>query len=131
MKLQLLAVLPLPLLPSCVGCRSISPYMSPRIEGRVVDEATRQPISSVAVRRGPPKARSSSPSKGGQDLKAPAPVRSETDGTFILNSQRVLVFLRRARWYSVTLSFSHAGYEPLTRTYNLNDSTNTPAGEPL
>jgi len=113
------------------GCQSPSQYVSPRVEGRVVDEQTQQPIQGVSVRRGSDMPQSMEQPRGAQKLVQPPPIYSGADGRFVLGSARDLAFIRRLHWYSVTLSFSHSGYEPLTRTYSLNDSTNTTAGEPL
>jgi hypothetical protein len=63
---------------------------------------------------------------------AKAPVRTERDGRFTLDTERVLTPFRGAGWFSVQLSFEHAGYERLRTNYSrLNLSTNTPNGEPL
>jgi hypothetical protein len=63
-------------------------------------------------------------------VQVPA-VLTDVDGGFALESERALTFLWQVRWYSVTLSFTHPGYEPLARTFSITSSTNTPAGEPL
>jgi hypothetical protein len=96
-----------------------------------MDEQTQQPIKGVSVRRGSDMPQTMETPKGAQRLVQPPPIYSGADGRFVLASARDLAFIRRLHWYSVTLSFSHSGYEPLTRTYSLSDSTNTTAGEPL
>ena len=116
---------------ACAGCHSPSQYSSPRIVGRVVDERTQQPIKGVNVRRGSDAARPMEPPKGGERMVQPPPVYTGADGEFVLQSARALAFIRRLQWYSVTLTFSHPGYERATRSYSLSDSTNTAGGEPL
>jgi hypothetical protein len=116
---------------TCTACKSPSQYISPRIEGRVVDETTRQPIPDVYVRRSSDVPRSRYPVKGAQALSTPAPIATGEDGGFVVGSERALVFLPHSSWASVTLYFNHPGYERLTRTYSQLDSTNAPGGEPL
>ena len=118
-----------------VGCQSTSPsqYISPRVEGRVLDAQTQQPLAGVKVRRVVP---ASAPAvgqvpKGDATLEQTPAVRSHPDGTFVLASQRDLTLFRHTGWYSVTIAFEHAGYLPLTKEYTLGNATNTPAGEPL
>jgi hypothetical protein len=113
------------------GCHSPSQYVSPRVTGRVLNEQTRQPIQNVQVRRQADKPSSLEPPKGGQLLMQAPYILTEADGNFALKSERALAFLWRVRWYSVTLSFAHRGYETLAQTFTLAHSTNTPAGEPL
>jgi len=117
------------------GCKthSLSPYVSPRVEGRVVEAGSHQPIEGVRVVRlsSDESDNIMEPPKGGEKLKKPAPVRTAGDGTFVLDSQRdVVVFLKR-EWYSVTLSFRHSAYEGFTVTYTVADATNTATHEPL
>lgn len=115
------------------GCQSPSQYISPRIEGRVLDAETGVPLRDVQVRRAKdvPDPRPLDPPKGATALKSTLAVRSRADGTFVLASRRDLDFLPRARWYSITLSFEHPGYLQRTANYTLAQSTNTPSGEPL
>jgi hypothetical protein len=113
------------------GCHSPSQYSSPRVTGRVLNEQTQQPIQAVQVRRSADKPTSHEAPKGAQLLVQTPSVLTEADGSFALESQQALAFLWRIRWYSVTVSFTHSGYEPLTRTFTLANSTNSPNGEPL
>jgi hypothetical protein len=117
------------------GCRSTSPsqYISPRVEGRVLDAQTQQPLAGVKVRRVVPDwepAVDQAPTGDAALAQAPAP-RSRQDGTFVLASERDLELFRRSGWVSVTLSFEHAGYETFTTNYTLVNATQTPRGEPL
>jgi hypothetical protein len=118
-----------------VGCKSYSPssYISPRVTGRVLDQMTRQPINHVEVRRvtASESDRAENTAKGGQALSQSPGVRTGADGTFVLESVRDLAFLIKTGWYSVSVSFARAGYQPLTATYTLGSSTNTAKGEPL
>ena len=118
-----------------LGCKSMSVtrYVSPRITGRVVDAETHQPIQGVQVRRvnSEVEYRSTQPPKGGQLMAAAPVVRTQSDGTFILDSVKDLSFLRKPGWYSVNLAFQHPGYDRLRVSYSLADATNTVSGEPL
>jgi hypothetical protein len=117
------------------GCKSYSPsqYVSPRVVGSVLDARTRQPIRDVEVRRARDEEipRPMDPQKGGQRLKQPPVVRTDKEGSFVLESVRELAFLRKLGWYSVALSLEHPRYEPFSTNYTLANSTNTASGEPL
>jgi hypothetical protein len=117
------------------GCKTHSPsqYVSPRVEGRVVDKLTHQPIAEVQVRRVTPdeKAPPMDPVKGAQLIgKAPA-FHTGPDGSFVLDSVRDVALFRKLDWISVSLSFEHPGYEHLETRYSFTTATNTAAGEPV
>ena len=117
-----------------VGCQSASPsrYSSPRITGRVLDARTQQPIAGVQVRRlTPPDPNVDQAIKGGQNLEKSPAVRTDSDGSFVLVSQKNLTLFSRLGWYSVSVVFTHPSYERLTTEYTLVNATNTPSGEPL
>jgi hypothetical protein len=117
-----------------VGCQSASPsrYSSPRIAGRVLDARTQQPIQGVQVRRVTPQAPNADQTvKGGQSLETSPAVRTDSDGRFVLVSQKNLTLFSRLGWYSVSVAFTHPNYERLTTEYTLVNATNTPSGEPL
>jgi hypothetical protein len=117
------------------GCKSTSPsqYISPRVEGRVLDTQTHQPLEGVKVRRVIPDQSQTVAEvrKGGQIMEQTPAIRSRNDGTFALDSERGLEFLRRSSWISVTITFEQTGYESFTTNYSLVHATNTPSGEPL
>jgi hypothetical protein len=113
------------------GCHSPSQYSSPRVTGRVLDEQTRQPIKDVQVRRVWDTTPAMAPPKGAEMLKQAPSVFTDVDGSFVVESVRDLAFLQRLQWYSVSLSFTHRGYEQLMKTYPLSSSTNRPSGEPV
>lgn len=117
------------------GCKSasLSQYVSPRVEGRVLNAESRQPIEAVKVHRGlPGQAPAADPATKGAELLERTPaIRSRKDGTFVMASERGLDLFRQGGWYSVTLSFEHAGYASFTTNYTLANATNTPGGEPL
>ena len=72
------------------------------------------------------------PPKGGELLMAKAPVRTDHDGRFTLETERVLTPFRRAGWFSVHLLFECPGYERFRTNYStLNVHTNLPNGEPF
>ena len=119
-----------------VGCKSMpfSPFISPRVTGRVLAADTGQPLTDVVVRSGAQARgyRGAMPPKGGELLMAKAPVRTDRGGRFTLDTERVLTPFRGTGWFSVRLSFQHAGYERFQTNYSrLNLSTNAPDGEPL
>jgi hypothetical protein len=119
-----------------VGCESMpfSPFSSPCVSGRVLAADTGKPLADVAVRSGAHRegARTGMPPKGGELLMAKAPARTDGDGRFTMETERVLTPFRSAGWFSVQLSFQRTGYERFRTNYStLNLSTNSPHGEPL
>jgi hypothetical protein len=119
-----------------VGCQSMpfSPFISPRVTGRVLAADTGQPLADVVIKSGA-QARgysSAMPPKGGELLMAKAPVRTDGDGRFTLATERVLTPFRGMNWFSVQLLFERGGYERFRTNYSrLNLTTNAPGGEPL
>ena len=115
------------------GCKSASQYISPRVEGRVVDARTQAPIEDVLITRFSDERAydRADPPRGGQLMQRSQGVRTGPDGTFVLASQRDVALLQRFGWYSLTLRFRHRAYEDLTVTYTLSQGTNTATGEPL
>ena len=119
-----------------VGCNSIpfSPFISPRVTGRVLGADTSQPLAGVTVESGAQARayRGGMPPKGGELLMAKAPVRTDRDGRFTLETERVLTPFRGAGWFSVQLLFERSGYERFRTNYStLNVRTNSANGEPL
>jgi hypothetical protein len=111
-----------------------SPFVSPRVTGRVLAADSSQPLADVTVKSGAHAGdfRGDMPPKGGELLMAKAPVRTDSDGRFTLETERVLTPFRGAGWFSLRLSFQHTGYERFQTNYSrLNLSTNAPGGEPL
>ena len=120
---------------SFAGCKSSSPapYVSPKVTGRVLEAETQRPIKGVKVRRLIPDQEPNVANhvKGGQVMvKAPA-IRTASDGTFELASERSLAPFQRGGWYSVSLAFEHPGYLRCVTNYTLRDAHITPKGEPL
>ncbi len=117
------------------GCKSHSPsqYISPRIEGRVLDSQTRQPLKDVEVRRltANESYKIDDPPKGGQLMQKNAGVRTAVDGSFVLESERDVALFQTLGWYSVTLLFQHPAYANFSATYTVENATNTAQGEPL
>ena len=117
------------------GCSTHSPsqYISPRVEGRVLDSQTRRPLAEVTVRRFEPNQDSSAyaSTHGGEVMVRTPFVRSRVDGSFVLESERELALLRRLGWYSVSLAYEHRGYERFTATYTVAKATNSVKGEPV
>ena len=118
------------------GCKGISlaPFISPRVKGRVVAADTLQPLADVTVKSGTQATgyRAGMPPKGGELLMAKAPVRTDRDGKFTLETERVLTPFRASGWFSIHLLFERPGYERFRTNYStLNLSTNSPNGEPF
>ncbi len=119
-----------------MGCKSnpLSVVVSPRVMGRVVAADTGQPLAEVKIRSG---ARAedfgaTEPPKGGERLIAKAAVRTDPDGRFVLETERVLTPFRASGWFAVQLYFEHPGYERFLTNYSyLNLRTNTWRGEPV
>jgi len=118
------------LLASCQS-QKISQYVAPRITGRVLDGQSQQPLANVQIRKvsGQQRWTADDSMSAGQAMQRNVE-RTAGDGTFELASQRDLAFLRKTGWYSVTLSFSRNGYQDLSVTYSLTNSTQTVSGEP-
>jgi hypothetical protein len=116
------------------GCKS-NPLLltiSPRLTGRVLAADTGKPLADVKVRSGQQAEAlsSTSPPKGGERMMAKAPVQTDPDGRFVLDTQRALTPFRGSGWFSVQLSFEHAGYERFLTNYSyLNLGTNSLNGE--
>src|SRR5262249_40430505 len=115
------------------GCQSgkWGPYSSPRVTGQVLAADTRQPLAGVSVLRGglEPRSQSGSPPKGGGLMMRKAPVHTNQDGEFALESERVLSLYRGTGWNQVRLRFAKPGYLTLQTNYSLSLGTNA-AGEP-
>jgi hypothetical protein len=116
------------------GCKSSgSEYISPRVEGRVLDADTRQPIYRARVKRITPGSQSTDNfmRKGGQRMEEPFPEYTNQEGYFTIDSERALVLFAQMNWFSVDVSFEHSGYDRIVTNYTLFNATNTPGGEPL
>jgi hypothetical protein len=118
------------------GCKSMpfSPFISPRVAGRVLAADTGAPLADVKVTSGKQSTayRDGMPPKGGELLMAKAPARTDRDGRFALETERVLTPFRGASLLSMQLLFERSGYERFRTNYaRLNLSTNAPKGEPL
>ena len=116
------------------GCKSnpLSLTVSPRVTGRVLAADTGKPLADVKVKSGEQAAAlySTSPAKGGERLMTKAPVETDPDGRFVLDTQRALTPFRGSGWFWVQLSFEHAGYDRYLTNYSyLNLGTNTLNGE--
>jgi hypothetical protein len=118
------------------GCKSYSPthYVSPRVEGRVVDARTREPIKGVEVRHvtAEDRGRTLEPAKGGEVMRDSAEVaRTGADGSFVLMSEKDINLIPRSSWFTASIAFQHASYQSFTTNFTIADATNTPTGEPL
>jgi hypothetical protein len=115
------------------ACKShpFSVAVSPRLTCRVLAADTGQPLADLKVKSlgQTGDLDDSVPSKGGELLQAKATVRTDHDGQFVLETQRVLAPFSGAGWYSVRLAFERAGYERYLTNYSYrNLSTNSSNG---
>lgn len=118
------------------GCKSysLSRYTAPRVIGRVLAADTSRPLADVKVSRGEQgeTLNRTMPRKGGESMMAPTPVLTDTEGRFVLDTERALTPFRGSGWFSVHLSFAHPGYERFQTNYSyLNLGTNSWKGEPV
>jgi len=116
------------------GCQSnpLSQVTAPRVMGRVVAADTGQPLADVKVISGerPEDFNGTEPPKGGERMMARAAVRTDPEGRFVLDTERVLTPFRGSGWFSVQLCFERAGYERFLTNYSyLNLGTNSLNGE--
>lgn len=119
-----------------VGCSSMpfSPFTAPRVTGRVLAADTRAALADVKVMSAKQAAalRTGMPPKGGELLMAKAPTRTDREGRFTLETERVLTPFRGSGWFSIQLVFIRAGYESFRTNFSrLNLGTNAPPGEPF
>jgi len=118
------------------GCksRSLSPWVAPRVTGRVLAADTGQPLADVKViNRGQTENfNRTTPPKGGQLLTATPAARTDREGRFVLASERVLTPFGGSGWFSLQLLFERSGYERLLTNYSrLNLRTNSWKNEPV
>ena len=118
------------------GCQSgkFSYYISPRVTGRVLAADTGRPLADVRVQRVAPMptAGEDTPPKGGQMLMQPSARRTNEDGRFVLESERVIALFRHRGWHSVEVTFEYSGYHRLRTNFTVaNFKQRSTAGEPL
>jgi hypothetical protein len=117
------------------GCKShsLSPWVSPRVTGRVLAADTGQPLADVKVINAgkSENVNHTVPPKGGQVLMSKPAARTDRDGKFVLEAERVLTPFSGSGWFSMELFFERAGYERFHTNYSyLNLKTNSWKGEP-
>ena len=113
------------------GCHSVSHYVSPRVVGRVLDAKTLQPIAGVKVQRVVPDYEAGEQVRGGEMLELTQPPQSDTNGVFILPSQKSVALFRDIAWFTVEVSLTHRYYEKYLTNYTPRSATNTLDGEPV
>jgi hypothetical protein len=116
------------------GCKSrpFSVAVSPRLTGRVLAADTGQPIADVKVRNIDQSdgVTRTTPSKGGERMLAKPIVYTDQDGRFVMETERVLAPFGGTAWFSMRISFEHAGYERYLTNYSyLNLGTNSSNGQ--
>ena len=101
-----------------VGCKSqsLSLTISPRVMGRVLAADTGKPLADVKIRSGEQAEAlySTSPPKGGERMMARAPVQTDPDGRFVLDTQRALTPFRGSGWFSACSKESCTENQPAT-----------------
>jgi hypothetical protein len=136
-KLRCLALFTAVVAPLLVtGCQSgkLSYYISPRVTGRVLAADTQQPLSKATVRRVTPLSSAGTDTlpRGGQLQMEPGGVRTDADGRFVLEGERVIAVFRHRSWQAVTVSFAHAGYKSFQTNYTAaRFKERSPEGVPL
>jgi hypothetical protein len=126
------------LLIALTGCKSekLTHYTSPEVTGRVLAADTHQPLAHAEVQRIAPETFASywsfgSP-KGGTTLMQPIGARTDAEGRFRLNSKSVFALFMKPGWSSVSVNYSHAGYESFQTNYTgTNITSHTDAGVPV
>jgi hypothetical protein len=116
------------------GCESgklsgdFSHFISPQVRGQVLAADTHQPLAKTTVRRVAPQRSPAvaTPPKGGQLLMESRGVQTDAEGRFLLDGERVISFIRRGGWHSVSLSFNHAGYYEYRTNYTAASSAEPP-----
>jgi hypothetical protein len=115
------------------GCHPFSQYLSPRVEGRVLDAQTHQPLPGTQVQRVSEKRNRNpaQPPNGAQLLMQHHVVLTADDGTFVVDSQKAVGLFHSVFWSAIRLSFQHDGYLSAVTNFTAANSTNTVSGEPL
>jgi len=115
------------------GCHSFVQYTSPQVEGRVLDAQTHEPLADARVEKVSYKRNlnPTEPPKGGQLLMQHNAIFTDSDGTFVMDSHKAIALFRSVFWYSIRLSFQHAGYQSFVTNYTAANATNTVNGTPL
>ena len=118
------------------GCQSGGAvhYTAPEVTGRVLAADTHQPLANVHVLRGQPGSNFEpfGPPNGGKLIIQPAPVLTDADGRFLLESKSVFALFRSAGWWSAPVTYQHNGYESFFTNYTSADVTShTSAGAPV
>lgn len=109
----------------------MSQCVSPQVQGRVLDDQTRQPIADVQVQRvaAHPRRTNDAPPKGGQLMeKAPRIVLTAADGRFNLDGEYSVVAFQVITWNSVHVEFRHPGYLSLTTNFTPSMASSSPSG---
>ena len=116
------------------GCQASlwGPYTAPRVTGRVIAADTRVPLPGVRVSRGYRERHPGLgwPPKGSELMVQKMPSRTDEQGNFVLQSERVLSVFRGSGWDQIRLRFEAPGYLPLQTNYPVSLETNAPSGEP-
>ena len=118
------------------GCQSGGAvhYTAPEVTGRVLAADTHQPLANVHVLRGEPGGNFEpfGPPKGGQQIIQPAPVLTDAEGRFLLESKSVFALFRDAGWWSTPVTYQLAGFESFSTNYTAaNVTRHTSTGAPV
>lgn len=117
------------------GCKSgsLSSWVAPCVTGRVVAADTGQPLAGAKIRRvNPGASQSDEAAKGSQLMAQSTSVYADQHGGFMLDAEKALTPFIHRDWYSLTLSFEHAGYRSLQTNFTtLNVNGRTADGAPM
>ena len=118
------------------GCQSagVTYYTAPEVTGRVLAADSHQPLAKANVQWGGTGSNFEpfGPPKGGQLLLNSDGTQTDVAGRFVLQSKSVFALFRKPGWWSVTVSFSHDGYEAFQTNYTGDNVTShTAEGTPV
>lgn len=117
-----------------VGCESFvaQGYVSPRVEGRVLDAVTREPLRNVSVRRLTNTDNlgnySYMPPRGGEMMLASGAARTDRSGKFKLAAEQVALGV--VSIISMEFEFRCSGYQTLITNFPSSLLTNSAAKGP-
>src|SRR5262249_18762865 len=112
------------------GCQSErwGPYTRKRISGQILAADTQEPIVGAMVSRTGHQQtnKTDSPPKGCELMIRKSPIRTDDNGHFVLQSERVLSIFRGSGWSQVQLWIEKPGYVTVQTNFSTSLATNLP-----